>query len=204
VPNDVAGSLMDAQGLAEPTVDAQGMAVPPASTAPEVLSVGLSDPLVRPLLDDLSREYHARYAGLLSEDDLHEELHHYGAEEFAAPHGELILLVADGEAVAGGAFRLRTEPEMPDHTDAGVRTAELKRIWTHAAHRRRGLARRVLAELEARARARGYARVYLTTGPRQPEAVRLYLSSGYTPRFDPADPPTSEPLAFEKWLAQAG
>jgi GNAT superfamily N-acetyltransferase len=38
-------------------------------------------------------------------------------------------------------------------------TAELKRIWTHADHRRRGLARRVLAELEATARSRGYGYV---------------------------------------------
>lgn len=67
--------------------------------------------------------------------------------------------------------------------------------------RRRGLARRVLAELERLAAARGYRSVYLTTGPRQPEAKHLYLNSGYTPGFDlNADPETIGPLAFTKEL----
>lgn len=65
-------------------------------------------------------------------------------------------------------------------------TAEFKRIWTHSDHLGRGLASRVLAELEAEALRLGYTQVYLTTGPRQPEAVRLYLKNGYTPLFDPA------------------
>ena len=189
MPHYAAGSSVDAQRPTDPTNAAK----------PDVLTVRLSDPRVRPLLDDLSREYHARYAGLFSDDDLHDELHHYGAEEFVAPHGELILLMVGGEAVAGGAFRRRTEPELPDHTDAGVPTAELKRIWTHSAHRRRGLARQVLTELESRARARGYVRVYLTTGPRQPEAVALYLASGYTARFDPSARPRPS-----RWRSRSG
>ena len=45
----------------------------------------------------------------------------------------------------------------------------------------------------------GYPRLYLTTGPRQPEAVGLYLRAGYTPLFDPAAEATG-PLPFEKWL----
>jgi hypothetical protein len=80
--------------------------------------------------------------------------------------------------VAGGAFRR--------HRDPG--TAEVKRMWTAASHRRQGLARRVLAELEAHAAARGYSRMYLTTGARQPEAKALYLAAGWTPLFDPAVP----------------
>lgn len=65
-----------------------------------------------------------------------------------------------------------------------------------------GLARRVLAELEAAAAAAGYRRIHLTTGPRQPEAKGLYLATGYTPLFDPAaDPaPAFGPLPFEKNL----
>jgi hypothetical protein len=46
----------------------------------------------------------------------------------------------------------------------------------------------VLAELEAHAAARGYSRMYLTTGARQPEAKALYLAAGWTPLFDPAVP----------------
>jgi polar amino acid transport system permease protein len=59
-------------------------------------------------------------------------------------------------------------------------TAEFKRIWTHPDHRRKGLSRQVLTELEAEAARRGYTRVFLTTGPRQPEAQALYATSGYT------------------------
>ncbi len=73
----------------------------------------------------------------------------------APPDGGLLLLLDGGEPVSGGAFR---------RYDDG--TAELKRIWTAAAHRRRGHARRVLGALEDAVAAAGYRRIYLTTGPR--------------------------------------
>ncbi|TFH72178.1 GNAT family N-acetyltransferase [Cellulomonas sp. HD19AZ1] len=174
-------------------------------------SVHLHDPLVRPLIDELAHEYWSRYRRLLTAEQLRDEMEHYPAEEFAPPDGELLLLLADGAPLAGGAFRRRTEAELGDVArleragtrrrdgTPAVRTAELKRIWTHSAHRRRGLARRVLAELERRATARGYRRLYLTTGPRQPEAAGLYLTTGYRPLFDPTVAPAG-PLPFEKWL----
>ena len=44
-----------------------------------------------------------------------------------------------------------------------------------------------------------------TTGPRQPEAVALYLASGYTPRFDPALPAEQIGIhAFDKSLLTEG
>ena len=59
----------------------------------------------------------------------------------------------------------------------------------------------VLKELEDQAARQGYRRVYLTTGFRQPEAVGLYLSHGYTALFDlHADPETIAHLPFEKYL----
>lgn len=83
-------------------------------------------------------------------------------------------------------------------------TAEFKRVWTHSAHRRQGLAKLVLRELELQAIRQGYARVYLTTGFRQPEAVGLYLTNGYRALFDTAaDPETIKSLPFEKWLSEA-
>jgi len=65
-------------------------------------------------------------------------------------------------------------------------TVEVKRMWTHADFRGQGLARVILAALEQEAARRGYSTVVLSTGPRQPEAVRLYLATGYTPLFDPS------------------
>ncbi len=44
-----------------------------------------------------------------------------------------------------------------------------------------GLARRILAALEADARAAGRTRMVLETGTAQPEAIALYTSSGYAP-----------------------
>lgn len=180
----------------------------------DVREVHLDDPLVRPLLEDLAHEYATRYSDQLTEDELLREMSEYPAEDFAAPHGRLLLVLAAGVPVAGGAYRRRTEPELGDlarsaHPEAArtedgspaVPTAELKRIWTHNAHRRRGLARLVLTELERRAGQDGYERIYLTTGPRQPEAAGLYLSAGYAPLYDPAvQAERPGPLAFEKWL----
>ncbi|MGA5819588.1 GNAT family N-acetyltransferase [Kitasatospora sp. NPDC094028] len=160
-----------------------------APRGPEFRRVALDDPLVEPLLRELAEEYVRRYG-----PDARQELTRYPAEAFAEPHGGvLLLLLEDGEPVAGGAYK---------RYDA--RTAEVKRMWTHSAHRRRGLARRVLAELERTAAAAGYTRIHLTTGPRQPEARGLYLAAGYTPLFDlAADPLTIGPLPFEKPLPAA-
>jgi ribosomal protein S18 acetylase RimI-like enzyme len=47
--------------------------------------------------------------------------------------------------------------------------------------RGRGHARRILAHLEETARASGIEAMILETGLRQPEAIALYESAGYTP-----------------------
>ena len=165
----------------------------------QVASVHPGDPLAAPLFAELAVEYDSRYGDLFG--GAAEELTRYPAEAFLPPDGEFVLLLDDGVAVAGGAFMRHPSG-----------CAEVKRMWTAATHRRRGLARRVLAELERRATARGYPRMYLTTGPRQPEARDLYLAAGWTPLFDPATPrstsiealralPVAERLyAFEKDL----
>ncbi|MFE8886900.1 GNAT family N-acetyltransferase [Pseudarthrobacter enclensis] len=156
----------------------------------DVLILPMDDPRVRPLLDELAVEYDTRYGDLFGRGAAAEELTRYPAAEFEGPSGALLIIQERGESIAGGAFRRY------DRT-----TAELKRIWTHSAHRRRGLARLVLAELEALAAARGYTSLYLTTGPRQPEAKHLYLRTGYLPQFDvDADPETIGALAFTKEL----
>ena len=134
--------------------------------------VAADDALAQPLLDELEREYEARYGTFFGEP-ASAEIHRYPTSAFAAPYGAFVVLLRDGVPIAGGAFKRFDE-----------NTAEFKRIWTSSAHRRQGLARQVVAELEAESRRRGYGRVYLTTGPRQPEAKNLYLDTGYTPLFD--------------------
>ncbi|WP_280236735.1 GNAT family N-acetyltransferase [Nocardia cyriacigeorgica] len=155
-----------------------------------VFQVEQDDPLAAPLLAELAIEYSTRYGGTAGA--VHQDLLTYPAAEFAPPSGALLVVVEHGEPVAGGAFR-RYDAE----------TAELKRIWTARGHRRRGLGRFVLTELEAEITRRGYRRVYLTTGPRQPEAVALYDAAGYTALERTVRHEAGLLHPFEKWLTDA-
>ncbi|MBY3039008.1 GNAT family N-acetyltransferase [Rhizobium laguerreae] len=146
------------------------------------------DPRAKPLIDELIHEYDSRYGNYFNAEGAAAELNRYPPEAFAPPDGNFLLLVREGETIGGGAFKNYDE-----------RTAEFKRIWTRSDLRRQGLAREVLVELEAQAARQGYARIYLTTGFRQPEAVGLYLNYGYTALFDTsADPEIYKSLPFEK------
>ncbi|NML30409.1 GNAT family N-acetyltransferase [Paraburkholderia antibiotica] len=138
------------------------------------------DPRAQPLLDALLYEYATRYEDYRKDGGAAaaQEMARYPAELFAPPHGAFVLLIRDDETIGGGAFK---------RYDA--HTAELKRIWTRDDQRRQGLARQVVRELEARALAQGYARIYLTTGFKQPEAWALYERTGYAKLFDTALPP---------------
>ncbi|MBC2639618.1 MULTISPECIES: GNAT family N-acetyltransferase [unclassified Rhodococcus (in: high G+C Gram-positive bacteria)] len=157
----------------------------------QAVFVDQTDPLAAPLLDELAIEYSTRYGR--TRDEIYEDLTTYPAEEFAAPGGALLVLVESGTPLAGGAFRRYDDT-----------TAELKRIWTSSPHRRRGLGRIVLRELEAAIVRAGYTRIFLTTGPRQPEAVGLYLAAGYTALFDRSLPPQDVGIhGFEKALPTA-
>jgi len=147
-----------------------------------------NDPMAQPLLAELAVEYAERYGGTPS---THLTWLPVPEADLAAPDGGLLLGLLDGVPVTGGAF-LRYDAE----------TAELKRIWTDREHRRRGYARELLVALEAETRSRGYRRLYLITGNRQPEAASLYDSTGYT-RIAPDPLPDWGPfipIAFEKWL----
>jgi GNAT superfamily N-acetyltransferase len=92
------------------------------------------------------------------------------AAEFAPPAGRFIVGYADYAPVAMGGLRR--------HADGEV---EIKRMYVAPDVRGHGYARAILAALEERARELGATRVVLETGERQPEAIRLYESSGYLP-----------------------
>lgn len=151
-----------------------------------VAQVQVGDPELQPLLDELVVEYGTRYGRISAQSELTE----VPVTDFEAPYGTFLVLIENGTTIAGGAIRRFDD-----------QTAEVKRVWTSSQHRRRGLARRLMAELERAAADLGYRRMHLTTGPRQPEARSLYLAGGYHPRFDVnADPETIGPLAFAKEL----
>ncbi|MHA4740250.1 GNAT family N-acetyltransferase [Dyadobacter sp. MSC1_007] len=62
---------------------------------------------------------------------------------------------------------------------------EVKRMYVSPEGRKKGIATRVLAELEQWAKELGYTRCVLETGKRQPEAIALYEKNGYarTPNY---------------------
>jgi ribosomal protein S18 acetylase RimI-like enzyme len=84
------------------------------------------------------------------------------------PAGLFLLATLYGESVGCGALKF--------HRDA---PAEIKRMWVSPAVRGLGLGRRMLAELEARAKNHGAAVVRLETNRTLAEAISLYRSSGY-------------------------
>ncbi|WP_330177794.1 GNAT family N-acetyltransferase [Streptomyces sp. NBC_01498] len=98
-------------------------------------------------------------------------------DEFDPPHGLYLLAYdADDRPVATGGWRSQ-EKNDEGYSDGD---AEIKRMYVTVAARGLGLARRVLARLEEDARAAGRTRMVLETGIKQPEAIALYRSSGYT------------------------
>ncbi|MDE1186396.1 MAG: GNAT family N-acetyltransferase [Pantoea sp.] len=146
-------------------------------------------PELQPILNGLFGEYEARY-GDFFRNSKEVEL----TEWYLPPRGLFIVLEREGEIIAMGAYKPYDE-----------HTAELKRIWTRGDLRRQGLALLILQELERRAQRAGYQRIYLTTGFRQPEAVRLYIGHGYQPQFELRDdmeiygqPPNDGRLRFLK------
>jgi len=154
------------------------------------VAVRQHDPLAAPLLAELAVEYAGRYGGT-EQRVMQWLLDEYPAEDFMPPDGALLIGLLDGHPVTGGAFRRFDDTR-----------AELKRVWTDSRYRQRGYAKAVLAELEREIASRGYQRVYLTTGNRQPEAEALYLSTGYIRLAEPL-PAEGEvyPLAFAKTLS---
>jgi GNAT superfamily N-acetyltransferase len=87
---------------------------------------------------------------------------------FTGPGAAWLVLYEDGAPVACGGLR-------PLPPDAG----EIKRMFVAEPARGRGHARRLLAELEAIARASGQRRIRLLTTTALTEARALYAASGY-------------------------
>lgn len=119
-------------------------------------------PSAQQLIEALQAEYVVRYGG---PDETPVD-----PTEFALPDGLFVIGYLDGAPVATGGLRR--------HADGEV---EIKRMYVVPDARGMGLSREMLAALEERAKRMGAARVVLETGDRQPEAIRLYETSGYLP-----------------------
>jgi GNAT superfamily N-acetyltransferase len=107
-------------------------------------------------------------------------------EAFDGPGSAWLVLYEDGEPVACAGLR-------PLDGDAG----EIKRMFVAGSARGRGHGRRLLAELEAFARAPGQRRIRLLTTSVLTEARALYAAQGYevVESF-----PMTEPDRTDYWL----
>ncbi len=92
-----------------------------------------------------------------------------------ARDGVLVIARVDGVAAGSGALMAHGPVD-------GLTALEVKRMLVRPEFRGRGLSKLVLQRLEAIARARGAQKLVLMCGPRQPEALRLYETCGYSQR----------------------
>ncbi|MGW0533492.1 GNAT family N-acetyltransferase [Streptomyces sp. NPDC003032] len=141
------------------------------ATPVHLRAVTFAHPDAVELNDRVQLEYAQRYG---DEGDAT----HLDPSMFEPPRG-LYLIAYDesGTPLATGGWRaMDANGEGYDDGDA-----ELKRMYVTPEARGLGLARRILAVLEDDAKAAGRARMVLETGTKQPEAIALYLSSGYAP-----------------------
>lgn len=97
------------------------------------------------------------------------------ARRMAAMEGTETVLLALRGGAAVGLCSLRVVPFLSaDHP-----YAEVTELYVAPQHRRQGIARRLMAEAEALARAKGAPAVYLLTGFRNETAQAFYRSIGY-------------------------
>jgi GNAT superfamily N-acetyltransferase len=130
--------------------------------------VPITHPDAQLLVEAVQEEYVARYGG--------RDESPVDPRDFEDPLGRFFVGYLDGVPVATGAWRRSSVKAL------GVEvTAEVKRMYVVPAAQRRGLARQMLAHLESTAAAAGIEALVLETGMKQPEAIELYLSSGYEP-----------------------
>jgi GNAT superfamily N-acetyltransferase len=124
--------------------------------------VAPSHPVASGMIRELDEELQRRYPV--------ESIHGLHPDEMVTFPGVFLLARCEGVVVACGAVR---------PLDGGL--AELKRMYVVPSARRRGLARRLLEELEQVARELDVRVLRLETGVNQPESVALYEGAGYAP-----------------------
>jgi ribosomal protein S18 acetylase RimI-like enzyme len=133
-------------------------------------------------LEELDRRFDSGLVGEVSVAGI--------ARELRSPKGLLLLVFLRGEAIGCGGLRFH-----------GEHPAEIKRLWVAPDARGLGVGRRLLSELERRARTHGVRTVRLDTNRNLTEAIALYRSSGYQEIVAFNDEPNAHHW-FEKHLSK--
>jgi GNAT superfamily N-acetyltransferase len=157
----------------------------------EILHVLWSDPRAVALREVMDAEMHVRY-GLDSPADA--EFSAAISRALAVDESavvDTVLLLDDGVPVAHAGIRMLETESGPEW--------EVKRVIVDGTRRGRGLGRMLMTELVAIARRGGAGRVILQSGDRQPEAIGLYTSMGFTaiPVYAPYAELMPQSLCFE-------
>jgi putative acetyltransferase len=148
------------------------------------LTIGPDDPIgeaAQKLIQHLCAELSERYGAPPSP---------FSPSEAAVERTTFLVARLGGQPIGCAALR-----RIDDHA------AEVKRMYVAPTGRRKGIARRLLAQLEHRAKELDYRAIRLETGILQPEARRLYESCGYT-RIASFGPYVGNPISvcYEKIL----
>ncbi|MEO9180587.1 MAG: GNAT family N-acetyltransferase, partial [Acidimicrobiales bacterium] len=97
-----------------------------------------------------------RYGGSGDSEHLH-------VDELRPPLGLFLVARLDGHLAGGVGLRSIADPNS--------HWGEIKRLWVRVDLRRAGIAAKLMDDVVAAAKRFGYERLYLETGPRQPEAI---------------------------------
>lgn len=120
-------------------------------------------------------------------------------DEMRSPAGTFLVASLHGDAIGCGALKFHGAEPIGTERAAGLKWAEIKRMWVAESARGLGVGRRLLTELERRAAERGHGTVRLDTNRALTAAIAMYRSAGY----HEVDPYNDEPYAhhwFEKRL----
>jgi putative acetyltransferase len=130
-----------------------------AATAISTFRTSDQHPAFRELIPFLDAELSLRYG---------EEQKTYDQFNILHQVDTVVVAFADGIPIGCGCFKQYND-----------KTAEIKRMYVSGAHRGKGVARKILQELEAWASELHYNTAVLETGAKQPEAIALYEKMGY-------------------------
>lgn len=116
-------------------------------------------------IDELNRRYGS------VEDDMADH-----PEQLGPPAGAFLVARTEGHLAGGVGVRSIGDP--------AASIGEIKRLWVRPDLRRAGVAAALMTAIEEQARELGFVRLYLETGPAQPEALALYPKHGWSPVED--------------------
>ena len=131
----------------------------------QIKNINPDSTMVRALLDASDVFHHKLYPAISN--------HLEGVEQLLLPNVYFVGCFIGDELVGCGAVKVKDDDD---------RYGEIKRMFVPEKERGKGISKAIMAHLEAYLQSIGVELARLETGIRQPEALGLYASLGYTLR----------------------